>query len=297
MRAGEYRENKGETKMKKVLLLVLSLMLVFTLAACSSKTEEPAATTETTEATETTETADATEDTGLDLIKEGVLTVGMQVDYPPFEMYAEDGITPVGLDVDIIEAIAADLGLEVEYVDTAWDGIFAGLDTNKYDTIISGVTITAEREEKYDFTQSYIQNFQCMVVLKDSGVTATSPEETGGLSVAYQAETTSDIYMTELVDAGLDADVYEYEKILECFAELEAGRVDAVVCDSTVTFPYINRENSPFEIVWTQDEAPEEFGIMVKGGNTSLLEALDAGLSKIKDDGTLDSFMMKWFSE
>jgi len=284
--------------MKKVLLLLLSLVLVFSFAACASKKEEPAATKEPAATEETAGTEEpATTEEGLTLIKEGVLTVGMQVDYPPFEMYAEDGITPVGLDVDMIEAIAKNMGLEVEYVDTAWDGIFAGLDTNKYDVIVSGVTITDERKEKYDFTESYIKNFQCMVVLKDGGVTATSPEEATGLSIAYQTETTSDIYMTELIDAGLAADVYEYEKILECFSELEAGRVDAIVCDSTVTYPYINRENSPFEIVWQQEGAPEEFGIMVADGNTELLTALDEGLAKIKEDGTLDSFMLKWFSE
>lgn len=282
--------------MKKVLLLVVSLLMILSVAGCTSKEETPAATTETPATTEASAETPA-EETGLQTIKDGVLMVGMQVDYPPFEMYAEDGITPVGLDCDIIEAIAADMGLEVEYVDTAWDGIFAGLDTNKYDTIISGVTITAEREEKYDFTQSYIQNYQCMVEMKDGGITAKSPEEAGGLRVAYQAETTSDIYVTELVESGIDIDAYEYEKILECFAELEAGRVDAIVCDSTVTFPYINKENSPFEVVWTQDEAPEEFGIMVKSGNAALLTALDDGLTKLKSEGTLDSFMMKWFSE
>jgi polar amino acid transport system substrate-binding protein len=283
--------------MKKVLLLVLSLLMILSVAGCSSKAETPAATTETPAATTEAAAETPAEETGIQTIKDGVLMVGMQVDYPPFEMYAEDGITPVGLDCDIIEAIAADMGLEVEYVDTAWDGIFAGLDTNKYDTIISGVTITAEREEKYDFTQSYIQNYQCMVVMKDGGVAATAPEEAAGLKVAYQAETTSDIYVTDLIANGVDIDAYEYEKILECFAELEAGRVDAIVCDSTVTFPYINKENSPFEVVWTQDEAPEEFGIMVKSGNTALLDALDEGLTKLKSDGTLDSFMMKWFSE
>ncbi|MDK2867900.1 MAG: polar amino acid transport system substrate-binding protein [Clostridiales bacterium] len=282
--------------MKKVLLLVVSLLMILSVAGCTSKEETPAATTETPATTEASAETPA-EETGLQTIKDGVLMVGMQVDYPPFEMYAEDGITPVGLDCDIIEAIAADMGLEVEYVDTAWDGIFAGLDTNKYDTIISGVTITAEREEKYDFTQSYIQNYQCMVEMKDGEITAKSPEEAGGLRVAYQAETTSDIYVTELVESGIDIDAYEYEKILECFAELEAGRVDAIVCDSTVTFPYINKENSPFEVVWTQDEAPEEFGIMVKSGNAALLTALDDGLTKLKSEGTLDSFMMKWFSE
>ncbi|MDF2944111.1 MAG: glutamine transporter substrate-binding protein [Herbinix sp.] len=156
----------------------------------------------------------------------------------PFEQYDEDGITPIGLDCDIIEAIAKDMGLEVEYVDTAWDGIFAGLDTDKYDCIISGVTITEERIAKYDFTQSYIQNYQCMVIMKDGKVTAKSPDELSGLKVGYQSETTSDIYVTDLIDKGSTVTPFEYEKILECFSDLKARRIDAVVCDSTVTYPF-----------------------------------------------------------
>ncbi len=282
--------------MKKIVSLLVLSLLTISLVACSGG-DKPSEESSTTASEETAATETATATSEITTIKPGKLLVGMQVDYAPFEQYAEDGITAVGLDCDIIEAIASKMGLEVEYVDTAWEGIFAGLDTDKYDCIISGVTITDEREAAYDFTQSYVENYQCMVVLKDTAITAKSPSETAGLNVAYQSETTSDIYITDLIDKGLDVNVFEYEKILECFTELEVGRVDAVVCDSTVTYPFINKENSPYEIVWKQEEAPEEMGIMVKSGNTSLLTALDNGLTDLKNDGSLDSFMMTWFSK
>lgn len=280
--------------MKKFLSLLLGGILVFSLAACGTKSEETAK----SDAPTTAATTDAPANTSqITTLKEGVLKVGMQVDYPPFEQYDEDGITPVGFDCDIIEAIAKDMGLTVEYVDTAWDGIFAGLDTNKYDCIVSGVTITEERKAKYDFTQSYIQNYQCMVTLKDGKVTAKTPEELTGLNVGFQSETTSDIFVTDLIDKGLDTSPFEYEKILECFTDLDAGRVDAVVCDSTVTYPYVHKENTPYQIVWQQEDNPEEFGIMVKKGDSALLTAIDDGLTKLKSEGTLDDYMAKWFSE
>ena len=281
--------------MKKYVSLLLASIMVFALAACGNGTGSSAP----APAAPLASSAPAASESGaaLKTLKDGVLLVGMQVDYPPFEQYAADGITPVGYDCDIIEAIADDIGLKVEYMDTAWDGIFAGLDTEKYDCIISGVTITDERKAKYDFTQSYIQNFQCMVTLKDSNVAAKSPEELTGLKVGYQSETTSDIYVTDLIDKGLKAEPFEYEKILECFSDLAAGRIDAVVCDSTVTYPYLHKENTPYQLVWQQDSNPEEFGIMVKKGDTALQTALDEGLTKLKSEGALEGFMAKWFSE
>lgn len=276
--------------MKKIISIVLVGILVFSLTACGTKEKEasssPNPTTGVTEAAGTVKT-----------LKEGILKVGMQVDYPPFEQYDSDGITPVGLDCDIIEAIAKDMSLKVEYVDTAWDGIFAGLDTNKYDCIISGVTITDERKAKYDFTQSYIQNYQCMVTMKKGKVTAKKPEDLNGLKVGYQSETTSDIFVTDLIKKGVKATPNEYEKILECFTDLKLGRIDAVICDSTVTYPYLKDADSPYQKVWQQQDSPEEFGIMVKKGNSALLKALEDGVTKLKGDGSLEKYMDTWFSK
>ncbi|MDR1256164.1 MAG: ABC transporter substrate-binding protein, partial [Spirochaetaceae bacterium] len=89
-------------------------------------------------------------------IKPGTLMVGMEIGYPPLEYYAEDGVTPAGFDVEMGKALAAKLGLQAEFVDTAWDGIFAGVQTGKYDCIMSSVTITPERLDTLNFTRPYI---------------------------------------------------------------------------------------------------------------------------------------------
>lgn len=98
-----------------------------------------------------------------DLMTPGVFTVGCDIGYPPMEYYANDGTTPIGFDIDVGKAIAELLGLEFRVLDTAWDGIFAGVERGDYDCIISSVSITSEREKVYIFTEPYIANALCIV--------------------------------------------------------------------------------------------------------------------------------------
>jgi polar amino acid transport system substrate-binding protein len=216
----------------------------------------------------------------------GVLTIGMEIGYPPMEYYDKDGKTPVGFDVEMGKAIAEKMGLEVKFVDTAWDGIFAGVDADKYDCIMSSVTINPVRQEKHNFSKPYIANTLAMVLLKGSSIAARSPEECAGLDVAYQDETTSDFYMAELAAGGLNFNAREYEKVMYCFDELKMGRVDVIVTDLLVAYEYIAQEDSPFEIVWESAE-PEQFGICMKKGNDALTEAVDKALDELFAEGTM----------
>ncbi|MDR3138043.1 MAG: ABC transporter substrate-binding protein [Treponema sp.] len=225
------------------------------------------------------------ESSGLTLEK-GVLTIGMEIGYPPMEYLDVDGKTPIGFDVSMAKALAGKLGLECKFVDTAWDGIFAGIDTNKYDCIISSVTVTDERLAAHNFTKPYIGNSQAMVLLKGSSIKARTPEELEGLGVAYQAETTSDIYMARLADAGLKFTPYEYDKVMNCFDELRLGRVDAIICDSLVAVDYIAPADTPFEIVWL-GPADEVFAICLKKGNTALTDALNKAMDELFAEGAM----------
>lgn len=227
-------------------------------------------------------------------LESGVLKIGMEIGYPPFEYYAEDGKTLLGFDAEMGRAVAAKLGLKAEFVDTAWDGIFAGLDTNKYDCIMSAVTITDERKVKYDFSDPYIGNGQSMVLTKDSKVTAKSPEELTGLRVGYQAETTSDIYMTKLAEKGLKFQAEEYDKVMNCFDDLKVGRCDAVVADSLVSVDYVNKPDSPFVMAW-QGTPNEFFGICIKKGNAALQEKVNKALAELFADGTMKQISMNNF--
>jgi polar amino acid transport system substrate-binding protein len=225
-------------------------------------------------------------DSGGLTIVPGVLSVGQEIGYPPFEYYADDGKTPIGFDVEMCKAIAAKLGLTVKFIDTGFDGIFAGVTKGDYDCVVSAVTVTEARLAAHNFTKPYIGNAQCMVLAKNTKVTAKSPQELAGYGVAYQAETTSDYYMAKLADEGLKFTPYEYAQVLACFEELRLGRVDAIICDSTVASDFISKPNAPYEVVW-QGPADEVFGICLKKGNDALTQAMDKALDELFADGTM----------
>jgi polar amino acid transport system substrate-binding protein len=219
-------------------------------------------------------------------VKPGVLMIGMEIGYPPLEYYAEDGVTPAGFDVEMGKALAAKLGLKAEFVDTAWDGIFAGVQTGKYDCIMSSVTITPERRETLNFTRPYIGNAMTIVVPKGSQINITQPEEIAGYRVTYQAETTADIYATQIAESGVKFEAFEYDKVMNCFDEMKLGRVDIIVVDSLVAVEYLDRDPDAFRVAW-QGPADEQFGIALKKGNDALTAALDKALDELFADGTL----------
>lgn len=227
-------------------------------------------------------------------LEKGVLNVGIEIGYPPFEYYDTDGKTPIGFDVSMGKALAEKLGLKINFIDTAWDGIFAGVSTDKYDCIMSAVTITDERREVHNFTRPYIGNAQAIVLLKNSPVAVRSPEDMAGRRVTYQAETTSDIFVTKLAEDGLNISVFEYDKVMNCFDELRLGRVDVIVCDSMVAVDYVNAADSPFVIVW-QGPSDEQFGICLKKGNDALTAALDEALDALFADGTMKRISQEVF--
>ena len=230
--------------------------------------------------------AGGTKQSGGLTIKSGVLTVGMEIGYPPMEYYDTDSKTPIGFDVSMAKAVAAKMGLKVEFVDTAWDGIFAGVDTGKYDCIMSSVTITPERERAHNFSKPYIGNAMAIVLLKGSPISIGKPEDLGGLGVAYQAETTADFFMERYAQQGLKFAPYEYEKVMNCFDEMKLGRVDAIITDLLVAYDYVSPSDSPFEIVW-QGPADEKFGVCIKKGNDALTAAVDKALDELFADGTM----------
>lgn len=225
----------------------------------------------------------------------GVLKVGMEVGYPPMEYLDTDGTTYIGFDVEMAQAIADRLGLKLEIQDTKWDGIFASLNSNRYDCIISAVSITDERKEKYSLTKPYVANKLCLVTAKDLGI--AKPENLAGKTVAVQTETTSDDYMKELQEGGLKLKDYRvYDTIIQCFDDLKAGRVDAVMVDSVVAAYYIGDDKQTYSVVWENDEA-EPMGICLKKGNTALTEEIDKAVDAIYADGTYAKIAAKYFGE
>jgi polar amino acid transport system substrate-binding protein len=220
-------------------------------------------------------------------IKGGVLQAGSDTSYPPFEFSDEAG-GYIGYDIDICTALAKKMGLELEVVPTAWDGIIPALVSDRYDMIMSAMTITDERKEQINFTDPYIQANIGISAPVDAPV--ASAEELAGKIVGVQVDTTGQ-FATEEVEGVKE--IKKYDTILSAFQDLEAGRVDAVVNDLPVN-AYIIRDKPQFantgEIV-----TDDVYGYGIKKENTALLEALNAALAEIKADGTYELIFAKWY--
>ena len=220
-------------------------------------------------------------------IRPGVLMVGIDISYPPMEYFADDGVTPIGFNVDMAKEIAERLNLRPELINTAWEGIFDGVETNRYDVIISSVTITQARLERHNFSKPYIANALAMVLLRGSGETARTPYELEGREVGFQVATTADFYMERIAEeTGMRFSPRRYDQMIRAFDELRLGRLDAVVTDFLVAYDYVAPADSPFEMVWVSDEG-EVFGIVLRRNNDALTAAINQVLEDMFDDGTM----------
>lgn len=230
-------------------------------------------------------------------LNKGKLNVGIEIGYPPFEQFAEDGKTEEGYDIDVITGVAKRLGLEVNFVNTAFDGIFKGIDKN-YDVVCSAITITKERKKTMLFSDPYIDNYQAVVVNKDSKAKIGSFTDLEGLTVALQEGTTSMDMMDDLIGTKtLKKTKYiKSEKVTNCFEQLKNGEVDAVLVDSTVADGQVAK-NKNFKIAWKDDSEPEQFGIAMGKKNVTLQKAINLALKDMKDSGELDDSYDFWFKQ
>ena len=274
--------------MKKLFALALSVMMLLAFAACAAKetVEEPAAAA-----------AASVDMSSVKLMQDGVLTVGMEIGYPPFEDFAEDGTTPIGYDVDFAKALGEKLGVTVNFVNTAWDGIFQGIGVN-YDCVISAVTITEERKESMSFSEPYINNYQAVVVKADFAGKVESFLDLDGMAIAVQKETTSDILMSDYVSTGsITATISANEKITTCFTQLENGEVDAVVVDSTVADGYLAANPDKFVKVFQDESEPEQFGVAMALDNTALQAAINEAIALLTAEGFFEANVAYWFGK
>ena len=275
--------------MKKIIALALALAMMLSFAACATK-EAPAEAAATAAA--------ATIDmSAVKLMQDGVLTVGMEIGYPPFEDFAEDGTTPIGYDVDFAKALGEKLGVTVNFVNTAWDGIFQGIGVN-YDCVISAVTITEERKASMLFSEPYINNYQAVVVKKDFAGKIGSFMDLNNMAIAVQKETTSDILMSDYVSTGsITATISANEKVTTCFTQLENGEVDAVVVDSTVADGYLASNPDKFVKIFQDEKEPEQFGVAMALTNTALQTAVNEAVAQLTKEGFFDKNVAYWFGK
>ena len=229
---------------------------------------------------------------GFGLVTDGTLTVATEGTYRPFSFHDDGGTGELtGFDVEIIQAVADKLDLEVEFQETQWDAIFAGLDAGRFDVIANQVSINEERQEKYLFSTPYTVSPGVIVVAEDDD-SISSFDDLEGKTTAQSL--TSNWYELATESGATVEGVEGWAQAVEL---LRQGRVDATVNDK-LTFLDYETTNSPsgLKIAAETDEAGEQAFVFTKD-KTDLVEAIDGALEELRADGTLAEISDKYFGE
>jgi polar amino acid transport system substrate-binding protein len=218
-----------------------------------------------------------------------VLKIGSDTTYPPLETVDENG-NIVGFDVDVMNAICAKINCTPEFVTTAWDGIFAALAQGEFDMVVSGVSITAERDEIVDFSDPYLVVSQAVLLRVEDEGTTLDDFKANGNKLAAQTGTTNADLAVELV--GRD-NVALYDTFSSAVEALRNGDVDGVVIDGTSATAY-EQEFAGELLVGITGLNSDPLGLVFQEGS-ELVDAFNAGLQMIKDDGTLDALIANYW--
>lgn len=223
----------------------------------------------------------------LDTIKEkGVMRIAMSGAYPPFNFVNNENQV-VGFDPSIGAEIAKRMGVEVEIVTTAWDGIIGGLLANKYDAIVGSMSITEERKEVVDFVGPYYTTKRAIFTKPDSGITSVS--QLGDVTLGVTLGETHEEWARE---QGYK--IRTYKGLPELLLELENGRVDAIVNDSIAAILAMKELGMSYAVVSDLETDVIGAGIAIRKGNPMLASAMQEALDALMADGTYLEIANKW---
>ena len=274
--------------MKKLLVLALAASMTLGLAACGSSSSDKAA---DTAPAETTESADAAESTGSDK----TWVIAMDTVFRPFEYTDENGEF-VGIDVDIIKAVAANQGFNIEIQSLGWDAAVTAVQAGQADALLAGASITKERKDSgWIFSDSYYDSYQVFAVKADSGI--ESLDDLKGKTIAVKNATAGANYAESLKDEyGFKIDTYEDSPTM--YQAVVLGQADACVEDKPIMADNIKTGGLDLTIVEStaSEVAPYGFAIMNED-NQELLDMFNKGLQEIKDNGTYEEILNKYLGE
>ena len=284
--------------MKKALSLMTAAALVLSLAACgstassaaSSEAASPEAASSGAASSEaaSSEAASETETAELSTVEPGKLIMSTNAAFPPYEMTTDSGEFE-GIDIETAQAIADKLGLELQIDDMDFDAALLAVQQGKADMVMAGVTVTDERQNVMDFTDSYATGIQSIIVKEDSDI--ASVDDLAGKKIGTQRGTTGYLYCSD--DFG-DENVVAYDNGLTAVQMLNNGQVDCVVIDNAPAKEFI-AANPGLKLLDTA-YVEESYAIGVGKGNTELKDAINTALEELKADGTLQAIVDKYIT-
>ena len=281
---------------KNVLVLAAAVCMAAALTACGSS-NSTAETTATAAETTTADTAAGSTDTAADTAADtsaaeetegagGKIVMVTNAEFPPYEYHENNTI--VGIDADIARAIADQMGMELEIQDMAFDSLIPAIQSGKADFAAAGMTVNEERLRNVDFTETYAEAAQVIIVKEGSAIAA--PADLTGKKIGVQTGTTGDIYADDVENA----EVQRFNKGMEAVMALTQDKLDAVIIDREPAKVFV-KENEGLKIL---DEAftEEEYAIAIKKGNTELLEKMNAAIKELKESGELQKIVDKYIT-
>ena len=213
------------------------------------------------------------------------LVMATNASFPPYEY--KEGEAIVGIDAEIAAEIAKKLGMELEIKDTEFDSIIAGVQQKKFDMGMAGMTVTEERLQNVNFSDTYAKGVQVIIVKEDS--TIAGPDDLSGKMIGVQQSTTGHIYASD--DYGEDH-VTPYKTGNDAVQALVAGKVDAVIIDNEPAKSYV--ESNPGLKILDTAYAEEDYAICVAKENTELLGKINGALAELTADGTIAQIIAKY---
>lgn len=237
--------------------------------------------------------ADASGSDTMQLVTDGTLTIGTSAEYEPFE-YMEDGEYK-GFDLELAQAIADDLGLELKIENVDFDTIVPGVASGtKYDMGIAAITATPEREREVGFTDSYYMDDQAIVTMADNteitGDNYADALNAEGVKIAVQSGSTAEAFAKENFP---NAELVPFKNATDCFAAVQSSQANALVTNRSVAAQLVATSFSNEQVI-KQISTGEEYAIAVNKDNTTLLDALNDSIAKLTEDGTVDELMTKY---
>ena len=281
---------------KNVLVLAAAVCMAAALTACGSSNstaETTAAAAETTTADTAAGSTDTAADTAADTSAAeetegagGKIVMVTNAEFPPYEYHENNTI--VGIDADIARAIADQMGMELEIQDMAFDSLIPAIQSGKADFAAAGMTVNEERLRNVDFTETYAEAAQVIIVKEGSAIAA--PADLTGKKIGVQTGTTGDIYADDVENA----EVQRFNKGMEAVMALTQDKLDAVIIDREPAKVFV-KENEGLKIL---DEAftEEEYAIAIKKGNTELLDKMNAAIKELKESGELQKIVDKYIT-
>lgn len=246
---------------------------------------------------------------------EDELIMATNAAFPPYEFV--DGDSYAGIDVEIAQAIAAKLGKKLKIEDVDFGAVIAGVESKKYDFGMAGITVTDERKEKVNFSDSYANGVQVIIVKDDSSITGLNSIfnydenknpvslKNKSIKVGVQQDTTGDAYCSDNITNGgfndCDEDgeilfdrVERYKTGADAIEALKTGKIDLVIIDNEPAKSYVSANTGKIKILENEEYTNENYAICVNKENTKLLEDINKALAELKADGTIDTIINKY---